>query len=66
MLSEFGEDAKWSAMFSTGLSLLGLQRKGGGFVCVFACHVSGRSFRLSGIWQGWREKLVNSCVHFGL
>jgi hypothetical protein len=41
-LSEFGEDAKWSVMLSTGLSLLSFQRKGCGFVCVFSCHVSGK------------------------
>jgi hypothetical protein len=41
-LSENGEDAKWSVLFSTGISLFGFQRKGGGFVCGFACHVSGK------------------------
>ena len=40
--SEFGEDAKWSVMFSAGLSLLSFQRKGGGFVCFFSSHVSGK------------------------
>jgi hypothetical protein len=35
-LSEFREDAKWSAMFSTGISLLGFQRKGVGIVFIFS------------------------------
>jgi len=41
-LSEFGEDAKGSVMFSTNLSLFGFQRKGVGFVCVFSSHISGK------------------------
>jgi len=41
-VSEFREDAKWSVMFSTGLSLFGFERKGGGFGCFFSSHVSGK------------------------
>jgi hypothetical protein len=35
-LSEFREDVMWSAMFSTGISLLGFQRKGVGIVFIFS------------------------------
>jgi len=57
-LSEFGEDAKWSVMFSTGLSLLGFQRKGCGFVCMFLCHVSGKFWDIGRILRSCMVDLI--------